>query len=133
MPHYTVAGESRNSVARLIEIEQAPHGLYTASLDGRLLCTEREPFLAAARVLLAEGVPADTPIVMRRLGSSVDALRSTVGVAAGLAVREEQGRGPEIVRWKAHSVGVGVPPVQANEKSVAGEPEGETLTSEAAP
>jgi hypothetical protein len=45
-------------------------------------------FCDAARVLLAEGVDPVTKLVMRHEGSSHDALRSTVGVAAKLTVTD---------------------------------------------
>ena len=63
---------------------------FEARLAGALLCVSETPLLDAARALLARGIaaPEDT-IVMRHVGSHVDALRARVGVAAGLV-----GRGP---------------------------------------
>jgi hypothetical protein len=74
-----------------ITIDVRPYnrrGQYTASLDGRDLCTSPQPFLDAARVLLAEGVEPDTVLVMRWAESGTTSLRSTVGVAAKLTVEE---------------------------------------------
>jgi hypothetical protein len=57
-----------------------------------LLCVNREPFFAAARVLVARGVPKDAPIVMKHAGNDMVCLRSTVGKAASLAVAEGAGQ-----------------------------------------
>jgi len=76
--------------------------------DGRLLVkTSRQPFLDAARVLLAEGADPHTTILMRHRGSDVNALRAQLGVAAGLTVREEDGRPPRFARWKPLHLGDG--------------------------
>jgi hypothetical protein len=64
-------------------------GRYAAVLpDGRVLVQSRQPFYDGARKLLAEGVPPDTVLEARHKGSSVVALRSTVGEAAKWTVRE---------------------------------------------
>src|SRR5689334_13888171 len=84
----------------VIVVEHEPTGRSRASVDGIELCVSREPFLDAARVLLANGTPRDTPIVMRRHGSDVDCLRSTIRAAARLTVVED-GRGTRFARWKA--------------------------------
>jgi len=89
----------------MIELEIKPigRGMYRAWLGDRVLVrSTREPLLAGARVLLAEGVPAATRIGMRRAGSAEIALSSTVGGAARLTVIErEGGNGPVFERWKA--------------------------------
>jgi hypothetical protein len=52
-------------------------------------------------VLLEEGLAPDTLLQLRHAGSETLALRSTVGVAAGLQVREETNDGkPRFVKWK---------------------------------
>jgi hypothetical protein len=63
------------------------------------------PFCDGARVLLAEGIDPDTKLVMRHDGSSADALRSTVGAAAGLTVADDNGhlsRAGDPVRQSRH-------------------------------
>ena len=92
-------------------------GYYTARGDGRLLCRSRQPFLDGARRLLASGYPADTMIVMKRAGSVIEALRSTVGRAAALTVSEEENRPPRFKRWKPRYMGEGSPPVAYFENS----------------
>ena len=60
------------------------------------------PLCDAARVLLAEGIKPDTVLVMRRPGSPADALRSTVGVAAGLTVADDNGGKPTFRKWSPY-------------------------------
>jgi hypothetical protein len=75
-------------------------GTFTAHLDGRPIVTSRQPFLDAARELLKLGHLADAIIIMRHAGSEIDALRSTIGKAARLTVKEAAaGRGPRFAPW----------------------------------
>jgi hypothetical protein len=60
---------------------------FHAMLGERLLCRSTAPFVAAAMVLLAEGVPSDSVLEARHRGSTIVAMRSTVGKAAELAPR----------------------------------------------
>jgi hypothetical protein len=76
------------------------HGKFEARLNGRLLCISHQPLLDAARILAGEGADPATRITMRHEAAAYDALRSTVGVAAGLTVRETETDGPRFVRWK---------------------------------
>jgi hypothetical protein len=75
---------------RTIEIEVVPAGcdrFHAYAETSRKLCTSRTPFLTAARILLLrDGLPPETLIVMRHHGSAVIALWSTVGQAAALRV-----------------------------------------------
>jgi hypothetical protein len=79
------------------------HGKFVVTLDGRQLCISREPLLAAARVLIKEGVPPETPVVTRHAGAGFDAMTSTVGAVAMWTVREDSTVSPTFVRWKAFS------------------------------
>lgn len=75
-------------------------GVHVALLDGRVVAKSRQPFFAAARVLLAEGVPADTVLEARHKGSGIVAMRRTVGEAAGLRVEDGE-HGPMRLRmWE---------------------------------
>ena len=78
-------------------------GKFEARLDGRLICISHQPLLDGARLLAAEGIDPAIPIRMRHEGTAYDALRSTVGVAANLTVRETDTDGPRYVRWKPFS------------------------------
>ena len=71
------------------------------AVGGRLLGAFTDPLCSSARVLLSEGVPREMVLRMRHAGSDVIALKSTVGVAAGLRVDEEGGtRTPRLAKWK---------------------------------
>ena len=72
---------------------------FEARLAGAPLCVSETPLLDAARALLARDIaqPDDT-IVMRHVGSHVDALRARVGVAAELAVEGSA----VAATWAAH-------------------------------
>jgi hypothetical protein len=65
-------------------------GRFDMYLDGRYLGRSTTPLLTAARILLAEGVPPETPLEMRHQGSTTISPRSTIGVAAKLEVNNER-------------------------------------------
>ena len=65
--------------------------------------------------LLAAGYPATTVIVMRHAGSSVDALRSTIGAAAQLTVSDNRHGTPQLRRWAAPPGDVAAPPIASHE------------------
>jgi hypothetical protein len=72
--------------------------------DGRvgdrfLVKRSTTPFCSAARVLLAEGADSAARFVMRHEGSPHDALLSTVGAAAKLAVADDSVGKPVFVPW----------------------------------
>jgi hypothetical protein len=74
--------------------------LFDAHLDGRLIVgRSTQPMLDGARRLLDEGYDPATPLVMRHAGASYASLRSTVGAAAKLTVRESTGK-PSFTDWK---------------------------------
>jgi len=74
----------------------------TARSTGRsVVKRSTTPFYDAARALLAEGARPDIRLVMRHEGSPHDALRSTVGVAAGLTVADATADGkPRFAKWQ---------------------------------
>jgi len=80
--------------------EHKRRGLFDAYLDGRWLCRSHAPLLSAARVLLAEGIPPENPIMMRHQGSETISLRSTVGGAAALDVESSKWGRPVFTRHK---------------------------------
>ena len=71
--------------------------LFEVYIGDRRICTSRTPLLAAARVLQKEGLPDETVLEMRHAGTDVVALRATIGTAAGLTVREDDG--PRFVKF----------------------------------
>ena len=83
----------------IIVVAPVGRGRFRAQVDGRTVVTSsRQPFLAAARTLAAEGVDLLTRITMRHEGQSCYALTSTVGVAARLSVDDTRGA-PRFTRW----------------------------------
>ena len=54
------------------------HGRFVAMFDGRQLCASLVPSFAASRILIAEGVPTETPIATRHAGADFDAMTATV-------------------------------------------------------
>jgi hypothetical protein len=83
--------------------------LFDGKVDGRSVVKRSvTPFCDAARVLHAEGVRPEAKIVMRHAGSGADALRSTVGAAAGLTVADDTGGKPVFRTWKPYDAGSAV-------------------------
>jgi hypothetical protein len=120
----------------VILVASVGRGRFCASLDGRVLVSSTTtPLLDAARVLTGEGVDPATRIVMRHVDKDYDALTSTVGVAAKLAIREETSDGkPRFVKWQPYG-GPNVPvasPISETDPAVTQVPEVRKHTSEAA-
>jgi hypothetical protein len=94
LDHLTSPRNCGNVIAMATAIEIVPAGgdRFHAYVGGRKLCTSRTPFLTAARILLRNGLPPETPIVMRHKGSATISLRSTVGAASSLSVSTKGGR-----------------------------------------
>src|SRR4051812_15886626 len=78
---------------------------YAAVLDGRELCTSRQPFFDAARVLQSEGVAPDTVLETGHEGSTIIAMHSTVGEAARWAVEEDATGRMRRREWKSFEDG----------------------------
>jgi hypothetical protein len=88
-------------------------GLYVASLGDRDLCTSRQPFLDAARVLLGEGLDPETVVVMRWVETGTESLTATVGVAAKLTVWQPDKGRPYFAEWKPRHSSVVASPMRA--------------------
>jgi len=93
-----VVSPSLNAVA------YSTHGqLFDGKVNGHsIVKRSTTPFCKAVRVLIAEGIKPDTTFVMRHAGSAADALRSTVGVAAGLTVADDSGGKPIFRKWSPY-------------------------------
>jgi hypothetical protein len=75
--------------------------LFDGEVDGRpIVRRSTTPFCDAARALLADDVDPATVLVMRHAGSDHDALRSTVGTAAGLTVKDRGDGRPRLAKWR---------------------------------
>ena len=69
-------------------------GRYDARLDdGRIFENLETPFYSTARRLKAAGTRPDEPLTMTHEGSDTVCLRSTVGEAAALSVKDHDVRG----------------------------------------
>jgi len=117
MTHLAARAPARNSshLGLIIVIEPTGSGdLFTARLNGRLLCKCRTPFCTAARLLLERGYAPGTLMVMRHAGSSTNALTATIAAAARLTVAERSfGNGPRFARWKPLPLGAGAAPTRS--------------------
>lgn len=101
---------SRTIVIVIAERERRD-GKYSAWHNGELILEGvKEPFLDAARVLLARGFDPKARYVMRRSPDGPDALLSTLGTAAKLAVRENDHVGPIFCPWKPYGGPTRAPP-----------------------
>ena len=69
--------------------------------ESLLVAHSTQPFLDGARGLLKKGFKPDEPLVMRHRGKDYDALRSTIGAAAKLAVTDTKS-GPVFRAWHPH-------------------------------
>jgi hypothetical protein len=75
--------------------------LFDAHVEGEdhlLAQRTHQPLLDASRILIANGIDSSTHIIMRHAGSSTDALITTVGAAAKLRVKEDDGL-PRFRTW----------------------------------
>lgn len=81
---------------------------WIACLGDRVLCRSAWPFVMPARLLLAEGYPADTVIEMWRSNTDEWALRGCVGAVAATVIDAETAtpkftsRKPDLLRCAAH-------------------------------
>lgn len=89
----------------IIEIEHKLRGYYAAYVDGNHVTTSVTPLLTTARKLAASGVPLTEELILRRRGSETTSIKSTVGKAAALTVRENARQGPFFTRWAPPGAG----------------------------
>ena len=82
---------ARASPLRLVIEPTASGRKWTARLRDRVLCVTVWPFVKSARVLLAEGHPADTVIEMWRPNTDEWALRGRLGAVAATVIDGEAG------------------------------------------
>jgi hypothetical protein len=82
---------TRHAAAPLrIMIESTASGRkWIARLDDRVMCVTAWPFVKAARLLLAEGYPADATVEMWRPNADEWALRGRLGAVAGTIIDGE--------------------------------------------
>ena len=97
---------------------------WIAHLGDRVLCVTAWPFVKSARLLLAEGYPADTVIEMWRPNSDESALKGRLGAVAATVIDGDGARAaPRTARRSALPSGMpmrGPPPVCARPGAVSG-------------
>jgi hypothetical protein len=99
--------------------------LFDGTVDGRMIVNRStQPMLDGARALLAEGADPATRLVMRHEGQDYDALRSTIGAAARMTVRDDRTGKPVFVKWqpnrfRADQSSASAPLMHQNEKAGA--------------
>ncbi len=125
-------GRDRPAVQQFCEhihlVVVSPNGIpdcFSATVNGRLIVlSSRVPLLDVCRVLLAGGVDSNAWVIMRHAGSSTDALRTKVGIAAKLTVAEGDRGLPRFRVWKPMPLREGSPPVRFPDPAVATVPGG---------
>lgn len=107
-------GRHSPAPATTIIISPVGRGRFDAHLEGGalLVAASHQPFLDGCRALLAAGVDPSTIAIMRHAGSATDALRATVGVAAGLTVEDDRFGRPRFVRWRGPQCDGAAPPMR---------------------
>jgi len=100
--------------SRATNAEPIP-GYFDARVEGsdQILVTSRQPFLNAARALIAMGCDPSAMLIMRHEGRGDPALQAPIGLAARLTVDEERKRSPRFKRWKPFHAGAGVSKIVA--------------------
>jgi hypothetical protein len=89
---------------------------YEVQHAGRVLVrSSTEPFLAAARALLAEGWPPGAVLAMRHRGEPDFALRGKLGQVAKVTVENCTDGTPRLRRWKPSPYSAVSPPVRVFE------------------
>lgn len=84
----------------LVPVSGRP-GVYRAEIDGPgVVCTSRQPFYDAARTLLRLGYDPSEPIEARHIGSTLVAMRGTLGEAAKWTISETDAAGLAKRRWQ---------------------------------
>ena len=88
--HASPTTPARPAAPTRIVIEPTASGRkWTARLGDRVLCVTAWPFVMSARLLLAEGFPADTVVEMWRPNSDEWALRGRLGAVAATVIDGE--------------------------------------------
>jgi hypothetical protein len=93
---------SHSAIVEIAALSSLP-GYFSATKDGATLVAKSlTPLCDSARALLTTA-NSTYSITMRHTGSSHDALRTTIGHAASLAVVNDPRRGPIFVRHKGRT------------------------------
>jgi hypothetical protein len=74
---------------RIVIVPTASRKKWTARLNDRVLCVSAWPFVMSARLLLAEGYPADTMVELWRPNTDEWALRGRLAAVAATVIDGE--------------------------------------------
>jgi len=113
----TITGEACPITITISPLPTSPGRFVVRLGDQVLAASSRQPFLDAARCLIDLGHPPNSILTMRHAGSDGDALRSKIGAAARLMVREDARRGPELVPYRAIPSADVAPPIAPKDKA----------------
>ncbi len=84
----------------VLNIKPLGSGRFVGYVCGKpVVRSSRQPFLDAARAALARGTSADEKFVMVGMDGT-ERLKSTVGAAAALSVRDDDKMQPHFVKWR---------------------------------
>jgi hypothetical protein len=89
--HFSPPTPIKSAALRIVIEPTASGRKWTAHLDDRVLCVTAWPFVKSARLLLAEGYPADAVIEMWRPNTDEWALRGRLGAVAATVIDGETG------------------------------------------
>lgn len=84
-----IAPVKPNAPLRIVIVPTASRKKWTARLNDRVLCVSASPFVMSARLLLAEGYPADTIVEMWRPKTAEWALRGRLRAVAATVIDGE--------------------------------------------
>ena len=88
--HFSPTTPIKSAAPLRIVIEATASGRkWIARLDDRVLCEGASPFVKSARLLLAEGYPADTVVEIWRSNTGEWAMRGRLGTAAATVIDGE--------------------------------------------
>ena len=87
--HASPATLAQSAALRIVIEPTASGRKWTASFNDRMLCVTAWPFVKLARLLLAEGYPADATVEMWRPNTDEFALRGHLGTVAATVIDGE--------------------------------------------
>jgi hypothetical protein len=104
MQNSVIPTGSKNQVALVIAVSPAAGrpGHFDALFDGRVIVAVNEDaLLDGARKLIRLGSSSDAVLVRKHVGSETECLRSKLGVADGLTVKDRDHGRPTFERWQS--------------------------------
>ncbi len=116
-PSPSNASTQRAAPLRIVIVPTASRKKWTARLNGRVLCVSAWPFVMSARLLLAEGYPADATVEMWRPNANEWALRGRLGAVAATVMDGETAKRAAKNRVPSRFPGIAAIPPPAGDAS----------------